>query len=173
MPCLARSLRAACRQCAPACRQRARSVLILSAEFFETLSCHVSHAACAQHACRGLDMSCLGLGMSCLGLGIAPFKAFRESEATGSLECRGLPCLGIAPNSRHSEKVRLLEAWHAYPCTQPARIVPAACAQHAASVGRIFRTLSNPIFIEISPHNKLPIIKSMIFRTFSNLQNDF
>ena len=242
-----------------------------------------------------LALACRGLGMSCLGLGIAPFKAFRESEAIGSLGWRGLPCLGIAPDSRHSEKVRLLEAWHvgslrasctkparsmsaacaqraqsvdrifgnlglsclgkpclalacralafarlvlpchaapclalpwhavalalphsrhfekvrlleAWPalaCRQPARIMheacaqhvgsvrvvlnlsaeffetlsclgmSAACAQHAENVDLSFQTLSNPIFVQISPHNKLPIIKSMIFRAFSNLQNDF
>ncbi|KAI5316547.1 hypothetical protein L3X38_036254 [Prunus dulcis] len=78
--------------------------------------------ACLAKACRGL-------GMSCLGLGIAPFKAFRESEAIGSLACLalacvgmsclglGMPCLGLGlplalPHSRHFEKVRLLEAWH-------------------------------------------------------------
>jgi hypothetical protein len=71
---------------------------------------------------------------------------------------------------------KLVLPWHARSlhaaCAQHARSMPAAWFQVFSNVDRIFQTLSNPIFIEISSHNKLPIIKSMIFRTFSNLQND-
>ena len=51
---------------------------------------------------HGVALACLGLDLPWhvvpwLGLGIAPFKAFRESEAIGSLAWRGLgmPCLGL------------------------------------------------------------------------------
>ena len=88
----ARSLRAAC-------RPRARSVLHLSTEFLKTLACH----ALASLALASLALCCLAL--ACRGLGIAPFKAFRESEAIGSLACR-----------------------------QRARIMHEACAQHVGSV---------------------------------------
>ena len=206
---LARSLLALCtkpaRSVSAACAQRAesvdrifgnlvmpclaRSMLKISTEFFQTLACHAFaslalpwhvvpwplHALCCLAMPR-LASPCLAL--PCHAVGLA---------------CRALAL--ALPHSRHFEKVRLLEAWHAYPCTQPARIMHKACAQRANSVGRIFRnlvgslraacaqhaeivdrsfqTLSNPIFIEISPHNKLPIIKSTIFRAFSNLPNDF
>ena len=37
-----------------------------------------------------LALACRALALACLGIGIAPFKAFRESEAIGSLAWRGL-----------------------------------------------------------------------------------
>lgn len=45
------------------------------------------------------------------------------------MSCRGsaLPCLGIAPHSRHSEKVRLLEALNALPCLAVPRLASLVC----------------------------------------------
>ena len=40
-----------------------------------------------------LALACRALALACLGIGIAPFKAFRESEAIGSLAWRGLGLL--------------------------------------------------------------------------------
>jgi hypothetical protein len=52
--------------------------------------------------------------------------------------------IGIAPHSRHFEKVRLLEAWHAYPCTQPARIMHATCAQPVRSMPKMSTEFFKP-----------------------------
>ena len=118
-----RSLRAACRQRArsmlnlsaefletlschvshAACAQPAHSMhaacahmLKMSTEFFKPwLALHCIGMSCLGLCTPCLALACHGLGMSCLGLGIAPFKAFRESEAIGSLGWRGLALLPI------------------------------------------------------------------------------
>ena len=68
------------------------------------------------------------------GLGIAPQSRHFESEAIGSLTCHCCPALGIAAHS-----------------------MPTYAHSMPTNVDRIFQTLSNPFFIEISSHNKLPI----------------
>ncbi|CAL8989123.1 unnamed protein product [Prunus brigantina] len=80
------------------------------------LACHALALACRALAWRGLGMAWPwhGLALTCLALpwhvvpwlGIAPFKAFRESEAIGSLAWRGLPCVGMS----------WPRPWHALAC---------------------------------------------------------
>ncbi|CAL8988882.1 unnamed protein product [Prunus brigantina] len=68
------------------------------------------------------------------------------------LACRGLGMpwlgLGIAPHSRHSERVRLLEAWHACPlhaaCAHHARSMRASCTKHARSMPKISTKFLKP-----------------------------
>ena len=119
----ARSMSAACAQCS-ICRQnfwKPWLVVPWQALPFLGMSCLGLCTPCVALPC--LALPCLAL--ACRGLGIAPFKAFRESEAIGSLACLGMSAA----------------------CAHHARSLCAACRQRARSaqsVGRIFRNLVMP-----------------------------
>ena len=121
-------------------------------------------------------LACLGLDMPCLGLALAlphsrHFKKVRLLEAWHALPWHVLPWhvvpwhalpwhgLGIAPQSRHfeSEAIGSLTC-HCCPALGiAAHSMPTYAHSMPTNVDRIFQTLSNPFFIEISSHNKLPI----------------
>ena len=144
----------------------ARPSLALAAAFaWHALPClalpwHVVPWPCIALPCLGLAMPWPLHALRCHAVPrLAPRRAMPGLACLGiALPCRALPCLAprhalALPQSRHFEKVRLLEvwdglAWHAYPCTQPARIMHEACAQRAGSL----LILSTEFFKNLSCH---------------------
>ena len=130
LPCLARSMRTA-----------------------STQRAHILRAACAQlaHSIRAARLFETCLGSPCAQRAYTMRASFAQRARILRTACA----------QRAQCRARSLrETCPAEARAQPARSMQAACAQHAGSfsnVDRIFQTLSNPIFIELSSHNKKTI----------------
>ena len=133
--------------------------------FFQNLSCHALRAACAQQA-RSVRTSCAQRARS---LRTASAQRGYSKLVLAFLEhSEHTPCAHPLHSVRASfaqlaRSVRNVEraAFAKLVLPRRARSLRAACRQHARSslsnVDRIFQTLSNPIFIELSSHNKKTI----------------
>ena len=148
-------------------------------KIFRNLSCHALRAQPAQsmraQIFPKLVLPCLARSMRTASTQRAHILRAACAQLAHSIRaarlfetCLGIPCAQRAYTMRASfaqlaRSVRNVEraAFAKLVLPRRARSLRAACRQHARSsfsnVDRIFQTLSNPIFIDISSHNKKTI----------------